>query len=99
LVKTGDVVLVVLDESSGTDSGRSARVGMDAILLMIGISYSLGEVGDAAAGDTNQESCESWSWSESQYSNGFKPRQEGLVGLVALARGNERVFGEFVVVA
>jgi hypothetical protein len=36
---------------------------------------------------------------EASTRNGFKPRQEGLVGLVALGEGNERVLGEFVVVA
>ncbi len=36
---------------------------------------------------------------EASAGDGFQPRQEGLVGLVALGNGFERVLGELVVVA
>ena len=91
LVKTGDVVLVVLDGVEGNGQRQIREAGMDAILL---IDWHLVlfevEVGDALLEDTNQEVMgELVLVGEARTGDGFKPAKEGLVGVVAPGDGCE----------
>src|ERR1017187_3816199 len=89
LLKTGDVVFVVLDGVEGNGQRQIRKAGMDAILL---IDWRLVlfkvEVGDALLEDTNEEVVgELVLVEESNTRDGFKPGEEGLVGFVPLNDG------------
>jgi hypothetical protein len=74
---------------------------MDAILLVDGhlILFEV-EVGDALPQDTHQEVVRKLILvGKSRTRNGVKPAKEGLICLVALHDGFERVLGKLVVVA
>ncbi len=89
LVKTRDVVLVLLDGVEGNGKRQIREAGMDAVLL-VDRHLVLFEVvvGDALLEDTNHKVVrelvlvgEAGRW------DGFEPRKERLVGLVALGNG------------
>ena len=101
LVKTGDVVLVMLDRVEGNGQRQIREAGMDAILLVDWhlVLFQV-EVGDALLEDTNQKVVgELVLVGEARSRDGLEPGKEVLVDLVALGDGVERVLGELVVVA
>src|SRR5260370_3905863 len=74
---------------------------MDAVLLVDWhLVFFEVEVGDPLLKDASQEIVgELVLVGEPSTRDGFKPGEEGLVGLVVLGNGVERVLGELVVVA
>ncbi len=101
LVKTRDVVFVVLDRIEGDRKRHIREIGMDAILL---IDWHLVlfevEVGDALLQHANQQVVrELVLIGEAGRRDGFESREEALIGFVPLHDGVERVLGELVVVA
>ena len=100
LVQTSDVILVVLDRVEWNRKRQVGKAGMNAVLLVDGhlVLFEI-KVGDALLEDADQEIVrESVLVGEARSRDGLKPRQECLVGLVALEDRVQGILGKPVVV-
>jgi hypothetical protein len=100
-MKTGNVVLVVLERVEWDRKRQVGEAGVDAILL-VNRHLVLFEVvvGDALPQDTNKEVVrELVLLGEPSGRDSFEPGQEGLVGLVELGDGIEGAVAKPVVIS